>query len=378
MGLNMPARSVVFTSLKKWDGEDTRYISSGEYTQMSGRAGRRGKDRRGNAIVFVDDSLKEDTFKEIVKGTASPLVSSFKLSYYTLVNVLRHLEGTGKSIEYVISRSFSQFQYEKQIPGLKDKYEDIKRQADGIEVDGIEEYITMKSKLEGLRSKISDFILKPDLCLQFLRPGRIVRVSFDNRDAFFGIVVSTFRMDDKPNPRVGESYMIDLLLCCEPSSTGFSPCSLDRENGQMVVVPVMFSVIKEIYALRISLPNDLKPASSRNSGEKSYTRRRTTVLMLFSLKRFISLMLIVYNPALQTLRELKKSYAGGNLPELDPVRDFGVSDVEIIEDVSLSKKLASEIANLDSQVFNSESLWNSFLLLHGNDVREFLDSNFLS
>lgn len=43
MGLNMPARTVVFSSAKKFDGKDTRYISSGEYIQMSGRAGRRGE-----------------------------------------------------------------------------------------------------------------------------------------------------------------------------------------------------------------------------------------------------------------------------------------------------------------------------------------------
>lgn len=45
MGLNMPARTVVFTSLKKFDGEAMRYMTSGEYIQMSGRAGRRGKVR---------------------------------------------------------------------------------------------------------------------------------------------------------------------------------------------------------------------------------------------------------------------------------------------------------------------------------------------
>ena len=45
MGLNMPARSVAFTSLEKYDGEATRPLTSGEYIQMSGRAGRRGKVR---------------------------------------------------------------------------------------------------------------------------------------------------------------------------------------------------------------------------------------------------------------------------------------------------------------------------------------------
>jgi Helicase conserved C-terminal domain len=60
MGINMPARSVVFTSLSKWDGEQNRWIASGEYIQMSGRAGRRGKDARGTCIMMVDENLTAD------------------------------------------------------------------------------------------------------------------------------------------------------------------------------------------------------------------------------------------------------------------------------------------------------------------------------
>ena len=57
MGLNMPARTVVFTALDKWDGEEHRVLSSGEYTQMSGRAGRRGKDDEGLCILMAGDTL---------------------------------------------------------------------------------------------------------------------------------------------------------------------------------------------------------------------------------------------------------------------------------------------------------------------------------
>lgn len=53
MGLNMPAKTVIFTKTVKWDGEAFRFLGSGEYIQMSGRAGRRGKDDRGICIIMV-------------------------------------------------------------------------------------------------------------------------------------------------------------------------------------------------------------------------------------------------------------------------------------------------------------------------------------
>ena len=68
MGLNMPARTVVFTSAQKFDGKDMRWVSSGEYIQMSGRAGRRGLDERGIVILMVDDRMNPAIGKELVKG----------------------------------------------------------------------------------------------------------------------------------------------------------------------------------------------------------------------------------------------------------------------------------------------------------------------
>ena len=61
MGLNMPAKTCIFTSLRKFDGVATRWIESGEYIQMSGRAGRRGKDPFGMCIMMVDEAMDEAT-----------------------------------------------------------------------------------------------------------------------------------------------------------------------------------------------------------------------------------------------------------------------------------------------------------------------------
>ena len=54
-----------------------------------------------------------------MQGKPSPLLSSFKLSYYTLLNLLRRAEGSGRSMEYVIQRSFQQFQFERKLPALQ-------------------------------------------------------------------------------------------------------------------------------------------------------------------------------------------------------------------------------------------------------------------
>lgn len=68
MGLNMPAKTVVFVAARKYDGESFRWLSGGEYIQMSGRAGRRGLDARGIAILMFDEKMEPDQAKNILKG----------------------------------------------------------------------------------------------------------------------------------------------------------------------------------------------------------------------------------------------------------------------------------------------------------------------
>ena len=67
MGVNMPAKTVLFTSARKFDGTDNRWISGGEYIQMSGRAGRRGKDDRGLVILMLDQQMSADQAMHLLK-----------------------------------------------------------------------------------------------------------------------------------------------------------------------------------------------------------------------------------------------------------------------------------------------------------------------
>lgn len=79
MGINMPAKTVVFTNTRKFDGTDFRWVTPGEYIQMSGRAGRRGLDDRGIVIQMIDEKMEPSAAKEMLKGNADPLNSTFHL-----------------------------------------------------------------------------------------------------------------------------------------------------------------------------------------------------------------------------------------------------------------------------------------------------------
>ena len=88
MGVNMPARTVIFSGLKKHDGKSFRYLLPGEYTQMAGRAGRRGFDDVGTVIILTFENIPDELHK-IMVGKPLTLESQFKLTYQTITNILQ-------------------------------------------------------------------------------------------------------------------------------------------------------------------------------------------------------------------------------------------------------------------------------------------------
>ena len=107
IGLNMPARTVVFTSVRKFDGFSQRWVTPSEFIQMSGRAGRRGLDDRGIVIMMVGEEMDPTVAKEIVRGEQDRLNSAFHLGYNMILNLMR-VEGI--SPEFMLEKCFYQFQ----------------------------------------------------------------------------------------------------------------------------------------------------------------------------------------------------------------------------------------------------------------------------
>ena len=88
-GLNMPARTVVMTGVRKFDGSAFRMASSGEYIQMSGRAGRRGLDDRGIVILMLGEKVEPEAARAMMRGAPDPLVSAYHLTYHAMLNTVR-------------------------------------------------------------------------------------------------------------------------------------------------------------------------------------------------------------------------------------------------------------------------------------------------
>ncbi|TFY63324.1 hypothetical protein EVJ58_g3329 [Rhodofomes roseus] len=119
MGVNMPAKCVVFSGIRKHDGRSFREILPGEYTQMAGRAGRRGLDPTGTVIIVVGDELPEQgVLNTMILGTPTKLQSQFRLTYNMILNLLR-VEAL--RVEEMIKRSFSENRTQKLLPDQQNK-----------------------------------------------------------------------------------------------------------------------------------------------------------------------------------------------------------------------------------------------------------------
>ncbi|KAK9798903.1 hypothetical protein WJX73_005375 [Symbiochloris irregularis] len=324
MGVNMPAKTVVFTTMKKFDGESHRYMGSGEYIQMSGRAGRRGKDDRGLCIMMVDDSMDASTCKEIVTGKPSPLNSSFKLSYYTLLNLMRRVEDAGHDQEYVIARSFNQFQFEQSLPQRQKELKALEDEAAGIQIASDEDmtsYVQLRKDLEKQRSIILDSMLQPQYCTAFLQPGRLIAVKAGAVDWGTGVVVAMSRRSPTrgvpPTAQTAASaYIVDALLECQPGLPPGSqpqPVGKGGSEGELQVVPVALPLLSGISALRISMVQDLRPPEAR----------RATLL---------------------SLKAALKRYPDG-LPMLDPIEDMSITDVALHGTVRVTEDLEKRLAD---------------------------------
>ncbi|PIA59509.1 hypothetical protein AQUCO_00400415v1 [Aquilegia coerulea] len=284
IGLNMPAKTVVFTNVRKFDGDKFRWISSGEYIQMSGRAGRRGIDQRGICILMVDEKLEPSTAKMMLKGSADSLNSAFHLSYNMLLNQMRSEDGNPENL---LRNSFYQFQSDRAIPDLEKQAKALEEERNSIvieEEDSLDDYYHLLREYQKLKKKIRDIVFSPRYCLPFLQPGRLVCIqctgsdetpAFNTKDQVtWGVIINFERLkglseDDSNRKPEDSNYIVDVLTRCIVSKDAVNKKSIKiiplKEVGEPAVVSVPITQIDSLSSVRIIIAKDLLSYEAREN-----------------------------------------------------------------------------------------------------------------
>lgn len=331
IGLNMPAKTVVFTNVRKFDGDKFRWLSSGEYIQMSGRAGRRGIDTRGICILMLDDKLEPSTAKMMLKGSADCLNSAFHLSYNMLLNQMRCEDGDPENL---LRNSFYQFQADRAIPSLEKEAKDLEEERDSIvieEEDSLKNYYDLLQQYKSLKKDVRDILFSPRYCLPFLQASRLVCIQcYKSEEAFpsfsikdevtWGVIlnferVKTVSEDDANRKPEDADYTVDVLTRCVVSKDGIGKKTIKivpfKEPGEPVVVSVPLSQIVSLSSLKLfTIPKDLLPLEAREN-------------------------------TLKKISEVLSRFAEKGVPLLDPEEDMKIQS-------SSYKKAARRIEALES------------------------------
>ncbi|KAK9940700.1 hypothetical protein M0R45_017345 [Rubus argutus] len=349
MGVNAPARTVVFDTLRKFDGKEFRQLLPGEYTQMAGRAGRRGLDKIGTVIVMCrDEILEEKDLKHVIVGSATRLESQFRLTYIMIMHLLRVEE---LKVEDMLKRSFAEFHAQKKLPEkqqlLMRKLAQPTKSIECIKGEpAIEEYYDMYSEAKEHEMEILEAVMQSSAAQQFLTPGRVVVMKSQSaKDHLLGVVVKS--------PSSSNKQHIVLVLKPElpatiqtPLASGNLQDSKNTDSSQgFYMVPKSKRALEEEYCTSVSsrkgsgVINIKLPHQGAAAGVRYEVRGvdNTDFLCICNSKIKIDQVRLLEDSSSaaysRTVQQLLNTKSDGNNfpPALDPVKDLKLKDMHLVE-----------------------------------------------
>ena len=248
LGINMPARTVVLERLTKYNGEGHADITPGEYTQLTGRAGRRGIDVEGHAVVLWSPEVDPQRVAGLASNRTYPLRSSFRPSYNMAVNLVGQL-GRPEA-RHLLEASFAQFQADRGVAGLVAQ---IRRNDDTLRqheqqmqchLGDFAEYAELRRRLsereallarEGARERRGAVAAS----LESLRRGDVIRVPRGRRAGLAVVLDPGVAPRDDPRPLVvtegrwsGRLSLVDFPTAVDVLATVRVPKHVNHRSPQ--------------------------------------------------------------------------------------------------------------------------------------------------
>ncbi|GMS82438.1 hypothetical protein PENTCL1PPCAC_4613 [Pristionchus entomophagus] len=263
MGLNVPARAVVFTSARKFDGKRNRWLTASEYAQMAGRAGRRNSSFIGVSILMLDEQIKGSELRKIVKGALDPLTSRFRLSYNMLLNLLDRGE---ISPEELMDMTLRRYQNTTEVPELTKTIALKEVFLSRMPVPGqmnIERYMELENAISRIGATTKKMYMTLPYLMHFFNTGRLLKIKLGELDFGWGVLI---RFERKTDPEAPDQwiYILEVMINVDAASArDFNSTGVLKPAGRegkstWEVVPMTVNCIDEIAIARFFVPEDLK------------------------------------------------------------------------------------------------------------------------
>jgi ATP-dependent RNA helicase HelY len=280
LGINMPARTVVLEKLDKWNGEAHVALTPGEYTQLTGRAGRRGIDVEGHAVVLWQPGMDPGSVAGLAGTRTYPLNSSFRPSYNMAVNLTARVGRTRAAA--LLESSFAQFQADRGVVGLTRRLRRLTEQAEGLarqvscDRGDFMEYAEMRRRLTDAergasRGRASAQRAEARRVLATLRRGDIIRVP-SGRRAGLAVVLNPPPAGDEFSPNRADGPLV-LTIGGQLKQLSATDFPVPAEPVDRLSIPKSFSERSPKH--RRDLVAAMRSKTGRRELDPSPRRRRS-------------------------------------------------------------------------------------------------------
>jgi antiviral helicase SKI2 len=318
MGVNMPARTVVFDSVEKHDGNKFRDLKASEYIQMAGRAGRRGKDKTGTVIILCKYDIPDSPrLLKIMQGSASELVSQFRLTYHMILNLHKTAGSQQKDIENFLMQSFGEHNKVKQSKDISKKIESLQLKTEefpSLECDicspDIEQFCHLLNDYQEIAKFVMPFICAKALEKKFLSAGRIVAIVGKHNPFEAAVVLKVNKA------KTGE--ISDLITL-----------SLTEENNGFVIQTTELKSIHRILSKQIKNIDSI--STIRENENRKNTSKEATMNVVEKFKEL----------------SLENNYRIFELQFLDPKENLKLKEISVVSKLRQFEDQCNRILSFD-------------------------------
>ncbi len=180
LGINMPARTVVIENLSKFTGERHEFLTAGEYTQLTGRAGRRGIDPVGYAVVLWSPFVPFEQVASLASSRAFRLTSAFRPTYNMAANLVSRCAPA--EAHHLLNLSFAQYQADRSVVRLEARLEKRRDALEALEREAVcdrgdvTEYKKLVEEVDAARRKLQPSRREVAEALSTLKPGDVLHI----------------------------------------------------------------------------------------------------------------------------------------------------------------------------------------------------------